>query len=524
MSMSKEKEVNSLNNFRSEILSWNCVNSLPAELNPEIKVEILNLSKEYELTTIATKLNIPLKMLHAWNMQYLEVGEREFVRLNRAKNNGLTRAQKVQILGEVENIGMKNASTKYGIHKNAIKSWERKISCIGIQRFLEKIKINSVGNNKKFCRAEKLRILRECEEEGRGETAIKYDVTEHIIDAWKGRLNYFGEKALECNGYAARVKFTQEMKARVVESYKEIGVNQTTRTYGATRGCIYNWKKQIDQKGLQAFLQDEPVEERVFSSSNRVPVKKVSLDNSNLLSQCGLFRDYSYGQQLLPQGEGEHIFGVRVKVNGEEEELRSKRDMPGEININIDSTAQITVHSEPLFPSIIENPEGHKRATEGDLGRVGGEFGISSSSSLKIFSNEPVEKDIGIIPINKEIIPMKALGEKETDISISTSTNKLSASQIIDKEICEEVKIPPICERIEVQIPSVVCSSSEVNGERNTMRVPLHYIQKRKLFLKEIEELLPPIMFRKFKAEFKGILHTYVKPVLLLCNNCTLVQ
>ena len=273
---------------------------LPSELNPIIKIEIINLCKTQGIQRISNLLSINVEIIQKWNSQYIELGENEFILKNRFKNSQVKRAQKLQILEEADKHGTEKISGKYGIQKKTMKSWGVRVERMGREKFLHQVKMNKAGV-RRFCIEEKKDILDEVEQFGRLKTAIKYDIDENTLDTWEGRLSYFGDKALESNGSRIRnhLRFSQEMKKRIVDHSLEYGLVSAIQTFGATRSSIYMWKREINTKGIEKFLTPKPSGRGRIMHGNFLPGKrKLDDQGQEIIEYC----NKENGSEVSPEG------------------------------------------------------------------------------------------------------------------------------------------------------------------------------------------------------------------------------
>ena len=492
--------------------------NLPCEINPRIKFEIVKLSIENTPEAVSEKLQIPLSIIKEWKNE-CKGGLEELRWKHKQRTNKLTRREKVEILAEVANMGIKRIAIKYGLGRTCIKGWEDRVRVTGVNSFLEK-KQGNFNKNKIYSVEEKQHILKEVGILGKQQVAYKYDIGVKTIEVWIGKYNFFGEEGLKSlNDIGKRVKmeFPQESKLEAVQYHAEHGLSETVNRYGITNGCLGTWKRQIENMGVEVFLKGKECWEKPHKSSS---AQRIQDKGINLLHECGLF-----GKDLLPN--------ARVDAPDISDVAQRRHAIPPLPSIT-QGGLKYDKYGAPVEANSLEiapTPQVLPRADQVDTEEEHDNLIFNNSNSSLETKPETLFIDTSSHILNTgDNILNNYLG----DVNI-----KLSGEEKDEEEIPPSSSINiclPVKERLR-QLPLDPydpdgIKSTELLGKRPTLDQgdleglnleakgkKNKYLQTVQLMLKHAKEVFPPPIFKKFKLEIEAVANKYISLSFNLYQN-----
>ena len=218
-------------------------------LDPETKIKIIKLCENSDVNTIANSLNISIQIIQSWIEDFSRNGEKIIYKKHQNMIRHMSRLEKVEILEEAGEEVNKTAQ-KYGIKATTLKDWEKKIKLLGREKFISKQQ-GFNGGMKCYKKEEKLQILDELANNGLIPTCEKYDIDRESLEAWKGRLNFFGEEGLDLISDRAkrnRLDYPHEAKKEALEYYKRYGLRETRLKFGVRKKALQNWHRQLNME------------------------------------------------------------------------------------------------------------------------------------------------------------------------------------------------------------------------------------------------------------------------------------
>ena len=472
------------------------ISSLPFDLNPEIKLQIIKLCGENNLQEISKKLQIPIYTLKEWISEYKDMNLEEILKKHRIKLNNLPRAKKVELLGEVSINGLEKVLAKYGMKKNTLKSWTKKINSTGIKRFISKIGRNS-GSNRIFSKEEKIQIIGEMERYGSMKISNKYDLSDSTIDRWKGRYKLFGLKGLEPldhNGKRVKMEYSQNIKYEAIQNTDKNGMKDTVLNFGIAHSCVKTWKRQLEKYGYDKFINGEVYDEmRKVQISKKLEKKKGKervLEGVELLATCGLFG--SVNIEDFPWK------GSQNKLNIEEqcENISNEK-----YNISVDggscNNISGTKSEDELLSHIVDTQGQDQISMDLDLS-------LAENNSQK--SHEYIDNNIcGMLSKEEE---WKNLDTNYINESIQNILLHTQNSEII------EDNQPPYKDLNKCRdhmITGMQGQNMKIEDEEDKLNYA-NYENKVESLLAEVKKVVPPLIFKKYKSVMQILFDTYIKP------------
>ena len=485
----------SQSNFNTYLESWNNINSfknLPCEINPNIKIEALQLCSQYGREKVSGKLRIPLSILEEWKKEYEEIGTEQMIKQHKTKSQMLTRKQKAQILQEAMRTtnGIEKVAAKYGLTVSNVKVWEAKLKGVGYKSFIKKNR----GHNSLFSVEEKVDIIKEGETEKKSVVCNKYDICPKLLDIWVGRLNFFGRKGLETNSTKYNVmEYTQQDKIDIIEFNRQKGISKTCCKFGASPGNMKTWQRQLETFGKEHFLKGP----KYWDLPPPKPRKRKIIERRSLLDACGLFEGVV--QTTSKGGEGSENGGEPTTTLLEE----------GDINTNANTNINTNINTD----------------TNKDTKNISNNKYMRGNTNTHISTNYNYNTEQDIEGEHKVGIPMYAQfppPEYLEDYPKSASTNYMDTetdndylmeglSEISKKYSHSEQEYPDITDNI--------LGKREATEEGELSLQNFRYLDKVNLLLKDVKDVFPPIVYRDFKNDLQILLNKYITRSTYLCNH-----
>ena len=456
------------------------ISSLPYDLNPEIKFQIVKLCEEENLEEISRRLHIPIDTLKEWIKELSEHGRTEIFKMHRVKLNNLPRSKKVEILGEVAREGLEKVLAKYGMQRKCITTWTNKIRSTGIKGFISKLGNNS-GRNRVFSKEEKMRIIGEMEEHGNIAICTKYDLSDSTIERWKGRYKHFGNRGLESvdsSGKRVKMDYSQEIKYEVIQNTECKGIRDTTLNYGIANNCVKTWKRQLDKWGYEKFMKGDVYEIKRREKNKEKKGRESNLQGVDLLATCGLF------------GGNIHYLG-----GGSASEEKKE-----EIEVNIESY----------------KPEEYKNIKNRNSLDIATPTNISSTQY-----SEGGDEYKYLDQIYGTISTLNNQGQQLTTINHPLqSPHPIDITSNSQISLNNQIQIPPI---YSTQQP---ISERELPENKKDLKYEdqdphFHYIsyqQNVQSLLDDVRKILPPIIYKKYKSVIQILSQRYIKPSFDMAN------
>ena len=376
-----------------------------------------------------------------------------------------------------------------------LEGWTHEYQILGKEEFNKQEK----QKNFSLTREQKSKIISECEEHGYPEICMKYGLGRHRVSSWKSQMDTLGGESVYILGgkVGCNNKYTKDIKLRILEEIKELGEGEVAARYDIDKGTLSRWQGKFRLFGENGLVRS------ARGLDGFTPVMKyMAICYYQKYGAMPTYRKYGCAKSTLTRWKKSlRELGVKGFLGGEG--YIYIRDLCTQKGIIIPTETNYIV-------DMWDSDEGIKE-------QVGDNICDDICQNIYTHTHNQVENMRD--NITQEIHPTTTPQELMDLSSNNNSTNNITTNS--PSGVNSSLDLTPTNH---TQTPCHTHNAYSIDnsyGVSDLLNIAEKYpkLERMREFMEEVQNLLPPLIYRQFAMQMNKLISQFVAPAYTLCKS-----